>query len=90
MDYTVCLSELKTMPSSLSDSEKYQPDQLVGCLGEDPSSTINSQQQTPGSLALSATGCKAVCNLTRSDYGGVWTQTSTLRGMRDMFLAFKI
>jgi len=63
---------------------------VVYYLGEDPSSTVTSQQQTPISPALSAIGCEATCSLTRSDYGGVRTQMSTLNGMRDLLLAFKI
>ena len=32
--------------------------------------TCTAQQQTPWSLALSATGCEATCSLTRSDWWG--------------------
>ena len=45
---------------------------------------VTSQQQTPGSLALSTIGCDATRSLTRSNYGGVRTQMSTLTKARNL------
>ena len=41
---------------------------------------------TPRSPTLLATRCEVACSLTQSDYEGVRTQVSTLRGMRDLLL----
>ena len=43
-----------------------------------PEFRVTSQQQTPRSSTLSATGCEAARCLTQSDYRGVRTQMSTL------------
>ena len=65
---------------------KHPRNGYVGCVGEDLSSTVTSQQQTPGSLTLLEIGCRATYSLTRSEYGGVQTQVSTLNGMRHLLL----
>ena len=51
---------------------KVQPNNrtIVGCFLDRPELTCIMQQQTPWSLALSATGCEATCSLTQSDLWG--------------------
>ena len=53
----------------------------VGCSGENPSSTVTSQQQTPGSSTLSEIGCEVACSLTRSDLWG--SADSNVHTVRD-------
>ena len=71
-------SQLQLLSCSQNSPSENGANQASWLLWGRPELRVTSQQQTPRSPALSTTRCEATRSLTRSDYGGVRTQMSTL------------